>query len=243
MRISSRSWVCSLFSGIHFRKDLRSVGRKFHSACSPCQHKHKLANVRRILLPRLGACIFFPTRARSFSSSGFDISQQEDTCSRNLLNDAIQKIDANRPAIVELISENEGSGVRRTTTTTYGELRRKSHLVADSLLEVMEEDSVSSSYGPRRILDLQGRRVAYMIPPGSTHVAVKLGIWLAGGVAVPLCLSHPLPEIEYVLSDGKPFALVSSRLVEICHYLVPAPYIHSHCNESKFYNIAFLTPL
>ncbi|MFQ5568326.1 MAG: acyl-CoA synthetase [Rhodothermales bacterium] len=49
--------------------------------------------------------------------------------------------------------------------------------------------------------DLHEARVAFMVPPGMAYVAVQWGIWMAGGIAVPLCLAHPLPEIEYVLDD------------------------------------------
>ncbi len=51
--------------------------------------------------------------------------------------------------------------------------------------------------------DLQEARVAFMIPSGFDYVAVQWGIWLAGGIAVPLCISHPLPELEYVVGDSK----------------------------------------
>lgn len=50
--------------------------------------------------------------------------------------------------------------------------------------------------------DLQQARIAFMIPPGFEYVAVQWGIWLAGGIAVPLCISHPLPELEYVIADS-----------------------------------------
>ena len=50
--------------------------------------------------------------------------------------------------------------------------------------------------------DLQEIRVAFLIPPGFQHVAVQWGIWRAGGIAVPLCVSHPLPELEYVIEDS-----------------------------------------
>ncbi len=57
--------------------------------------------------------------------------------------------------------------------------------------------------------DLSEARVAFRVPPGFEYVAVQWGIWLAGGIAVPLCLTHPLPEIEYVLNDtGAEFVLV-----------------------------------
>lgn len=49
--------------------------------------------------------------------------------------------------------------------------------------------------------DLSEARVAFMVAPGFDYVAVLWGIWRAGGSAVPLCLSHPAPELEYVLDD------------------------------------------
>jgi malonyl-CoA/methylmalonyl-CoA synthetase len=50
--------------------------------------------------------------------------------------------------------------------------------------------------------DLQEKRVAFLIPPGFHHVAIQWGIWRAGGMAVPLCVSHPRPELEYVIDDS-----------------------------------------
>ncbi len=48
---------------------------------------------------------------------------------------------------------------------------------------------------------LAGARVAILIPPGFRFVAAQWGIWRAGGVAVPLALSHPQAELAYVLDD------------------------------------------
>lgn len=70
---------------------------------------------------------------------------------------------------------------------TYEELLDASHSVASALL--------------RKRTDLSGARIACMVPSGFEYVAVQWGIWLAGGIAVPLCTFHPLPEIEYVLED------------------------------------------
>jgi malonyl-CoA/methylmalonyl-CoA synthetase len=50
--------------------------------------------------------------------------------------------------------------------------------------------------------DLDGARVAFLIPPGSAWVATLFGIWRAGGIAVPLALSHPSAELEYVIRDA-----------------------------------------
>ncbi|MBD2500910.1 acyl-CoA synthetase [Anabaena azotica] len=50
--------------------------------------------------------------------------------------------------------------------------------------------------------DLQQQRVAFLIPPGFEYVATQWGIWRAGGIAVPLCISHPRPELEYVITNS-----------------------------------------
>ncbi len=50
--------------------------------------------------------------------------------------------------------------------------------------------------------DLREERVAFLVPSSFEYAAVMLGTWLAGGVAVPLCVSHPDPELDYVLKDS-----------------------------------------
>ncbi|MBD2447787.1 AMP-binding protein [Nostoc sp. FACHB-152] len=50
--------------------------------------------------------------------------------------------------------------------------------------------------------DLQEQRVAFLIPPGFEYVVTQWGIWRAGGIAVPLCISHPRPELEYVITNS-----------------------------------------
>ena len=42
--------------------------------------------------------------------------------------------------------------------------------------------------------DLSEARVAFMVQPGFDYVRVQWGIWQAGGIVVPLCLSYPLPS-------------------------------------------------
>ena len=57
--------------------------------------------------------------------------------------------------------------------------------------------------------DLAEARVAYLIPPCFLWVATQWGIWRAGGVAVPLAVSHPPPELDYVLADSGAVAVVA----------------------------------
>jgi len=73
-------------------------------------------------------------------------------------------------------------------THTYADLDRASRAVAGALLA--------------STADLSEARVAFFIPPGFDYTAVQRGIWRAGGIAVPLALSHPAPELEYVLRDS-----------------------------------------
>ena len=79
---------------------------------------------------------------------------------------------------------------------TYAELDRATAAVASTLL------------GGRA--DLAEARVAFLVPPSIDYVLVQRGVWRAGGVAVPLCASHPPPELDYVLADAQPELVVAS---------------------------------
>jgi malonyl-CoA/methylmalonyl-CoA synthetase len=50
--------------------------------------------------------------------------------------------------------------------------------------------------------DLREATVAFLVPPGLDYVATQWGIWRAGGIAVPLAVSHPVPELEYTIGDS-----------------------------------------
>ncbi|MGB3528447.1 MAG: acyl-CoA synthetase [Saprospiraceae bacterium] len=72
--------------------------------------------------------------------------------------------------------------------------------------------------------DLLEARVAFMVDPGLDYVASLVGIWMAGGVAVPLCLSHPAPSLQYVLEDtAASIILVSPTYLSI----IQSIYLHS----------------
>lgn len=51
--------------------------------------------------------------------------------------------------------------------------------------------------------DFQEARISFLVPPSFEYTAIQWGIWAAGGIAVPLCVLHPLPSIQYVLEDTK----------------------------------------
>lgn len=85
---------------------------------------------------------------------------------------------------------------------SYAELLTASESVARWLLE---RESLAGAG------DLDEERVALMIPSGFGYVAALLGVWRAGGVAVPLCVAHPAPELAHVLDDTAASAVLAHR--------------------------------
>jgi len=58
--------------------------------------------------------------------------------------------------------------------------------------------------------DLKEERVCFMVHPGFDYVKIQWAIWRAGGIAVPLCLSHPLPSLQYVIEDTEATVIIVS---------------------------------
>jgi len=71
---------------------------------------------------------------------------------------------------------------------TYADLLHTSSQIATNLLQ--------------DVTDLQEQRIAFLIPSGFEYVATLWGIWRAGAIAIPLCVSHPRPELEYVITNS-----------------------------------------
>ncbi|MDE0159864.1 MAG: acyl-CoA synthetase [Candidatus Dadabacteria bacterium] len=94
---------------------------------------------------------------------------------------------------IELIKRAGEFGQRtavedRTGNFTYADLLRVSRFAALNLL------------GDEK--DLEEKRVAFLVPPEFEYVALKLGVWMAGGVSVPLGTAHSPREIKYVIEDS-----------------------------------------
>src|SRR5256712_8736327 len=51
--------------------------------------------------------------------------------------------------------------------------------------------------------DLAEARGAFLAPAGFHYVATQWGIWRAGAIAGPLALSHPPPQLQYVIRDAE----------------------------------------
>ncbi|KAJ3368013.1 Acyl-CoA synthetase member 3, mitochondrial [Kappamyces sp. JEL0680] len=84
--------------------------------------------------------------------------------------------------------------VARHRVCTYSDLAR---LIA----------SVVLGLGPRE----REQRVALLVEKDETYVAVLLGSFLSGAIAVPLCTTHPLPELLYSITDSQSCVLIYSK--------------------------------
>jgi malonyl-CoA/methylmalonyl-CoA synthetase len=86
------------------------------------------------------------------------------------------------------MTESRTAIIATDGTFTYQQLDDASRRVAGSLLG----DNA----------DLNQTRVAFLVSPSFAYAAVLRGIWRAGGVAVPLAMSHPPAELDYVIRDS-----------------------------------------
>jgi malonyl-CoA/methylmalonyl-CoA synthetase len=94
------------------------------------------------------------------------------------------------------INNDQTAIISNNRVYSYHQLQGASDAIAYQLLETTA--------------DLLESRVAYMVEPSFEYVATQWGIWKAGGVAVPLCLSYPLASLAYVLSDTQAQTIVVS---------------------------------
>jgi malonyl-CoA/methylmalonyl-CoA synthetase len=94
------------------------------------------------------------------------------------------------PIVARACAHGRGVAIRdRKGTYTYDDLDRASVNVAAHLLDGRN--------------DLSEARIAFLVTPGFDYVAVQWGIWRAGGIAVPLPISHPPAELEYLMRDSE----------------------------------------
>ncbi|XP_063294896.1 malonate--CoA ligase ACSF3, mitochondrial isoform X2 [Pelobates fuscus] len=55
-------------------------------------------------------------------------------------------------------------------------------------------------------------RVSFLCPNDSSYVVCQWAAWMSGAIAVPLCRTHPLPELEYVLQDSQSALVVADEI-------------------------------
>jgi malonyl-CoA/methylmalonyl-CoA synthetase len=101
-----------------------------------------------------------------------------------------------------IVARTKAHGARtaildRESTFTYDQLDAASAAIAAHLLAGRS--------------DLNEARVAFLVTPGFEFIAVLWGIWRAGGVAVPLPLSHPRLELDYLIRDSESSIVIADE--------------------------------
>jgi malonyl-CoA/methylmalonyl-CoA synthetase len=103
--------------------------------------------------------------------------------------------------------------VDRGSACSYAMLAARSRRIAARLLD--------------GATDLGEARVALFVPPSADYVAVLLGIWRAGGIAVPLAIAHPPAELAFAIADSGASMVISTpdtaHLVAAAASINPAP--------------------
>ncbi|WP_370323915.1 AMP-binding protein [Euzebya sp.] len=105
-----------------------------------------------------------------------------------------------------LVARARGHGPRPAVhaddgSATHADLVAGAERVAAGLL----------AHEPSAPTSLDGARIAHLVAPGVPSTTALWGTWLAGGVAVPLALSHPRPELRRTLADSGASALLVDR--------------------------------
>lgn len=100
------------------------------------------------------------------------------------------------PIVARACAHGTGVAIRdRQGAYTYDELDRASATVAAHLLNGRD--------------DLNEARIAFVVTPGFDYVAMQWGIWRAGGIAVPLPLSHPPAELQYLIRNSEAVIVIA----------------------------------
>ena len=106
--------------------------------------------------------------------------------------------------------------------------RAHAHAVAfrDALRETTYQELLDRSAALATVLlagapDLAEARVALLAPAGPGYVAAQWGLWRAGAVKVPICLTATEPEWEYALTDSGATAVLADgasapRIAPLC---------------------------
>ncbi|XP_023337014.1 acyl-CoA synthetase family member 3, mitochondrial [Eurytemora carolleeae] len=79
-----------------------------------------------------------------------------------------------------------------------------------------------------------GSKITFLSPNSSEYIVAQWAIWMAGGVAVPLCKSHPLPSLRYYVEDsGSVITLATPDLAEKLYPLENKVIEYFSTNETK----------
>jgi malonyl-CoA/methylmalonyl-CoA synthetase len=59
--------------------------------------------------------------------------------------------------------------------------------------------------------DIQGARIAGLLPPGYAWLVAQWATWASGGLFVPILHTHPVPEMEYIVQKSGAKLLIAAE--------------------------------
>ena len=89
---------------------------------------------------------------------------------------------------------------------SYGKILQMSYSLGKRLTDQFGGDLESNCTTE----DLQEKRIAFLCPSEVSYVASQWAVWRNGGIAVPLCHTHPESLWEYVLTDCKADVVIAT---------------------------------
>ena len=90
---------------------------------------------------------------------------------------------------------------------------------------------------------LQERRIAFLFNASFKYVATQWAIWRAGGIAVPLCPTHPRHEIEYVLQDADcSLLLTENEFLPLLKEIFIPTFLYQQAESKPIYNLPQISP-
>ncbi|KAM8945952.1 LOW QUALITY PROTEIN: malonate--CoA ligase ACSF3, mitochondrial [Pelodytes ibericus] len=84
---------------------------------------------------------------------------------------------------------------------TYKDLYMRSSALSREIAQVLNRPSNDSL----------PERVSFLCPNDSSYVVCQWAAWMSGAIAVPLCRTHPSPELEYILQDSQTALVVAEE--------------------------------
>jgi len=114
---------------------------------------------------------------------------------------------ASKPAIIDYQADSAGSTPPQPHT--YHSLLKSTSLGRLHLLQLYGGGGGGGDVDPPP--SLHGARVAFLAANSYEWVATLFAIWAAGGIAVPLCTSHPVKEMAYVVADSGAGLVLATR--------------------------------
>lgn len=98
----------------------------------------------------------------------------------------------------------------------YKDLLHYGKLLSDDLVQIViaNQSENNEEFRDKDVClesTIETKRIAFLCENDVSYVIAQWATWMAGGVAVPLCTTHPKSELEYVIQNSQCSVIVASK--------------------------------